>query len=316
MAYLSKKYKVSGWREYRQHLRKAKNHYHKIRRANHSTSKNEQKKVFRQGQINEFYRSYISLLLKDINKVCESLQLLLSQGLISRGEVQKIEEYIGYAELFIDQIERRIFSGEKIAHSEKLFSIFEPDTEWICKGKSGVSQELGLNVCIVTDVNGFVLHHEVMRKTGDSEIAVSFISTVKEMYPGFSQCSFDKGFHSPENQKALSEIIEELILPQKGKLSVSRKQIEQSDYFVKARKHHPAVESGISALKNHGLDHCPDRGSKGFDRYVGFGILARNIQHLGHLIQQKELKSMQKQKKNLCTRLLRKRFKAIQELVV
>jgi len=32
--------------------------------------------------------------------------------------------------------------GETIPHNEKVFSIFEEHTEWISKGKAGVSQEL------------------------------------------------------------------------------------------------------------------------------------------------------------------------------
>jgi len=313
---MAEKYNLKGWREYKGHLRKARNHYHKIRRTNYSTSKDEQKKISQKQHIEELYRKYISLVISDIEKVYQSLISLYEQDAISRKEFLQVDGYIDYAERFIDQIERRIFSEEQIPHAEKIFSIFEPDTEWICKGKSGIRQELGMNVCIVADKLGFILHHEVMRKTTDSGIAVKMISKVKEMYPGFTQCSFDKGFHSPENQKALSAIIDQLVLPQKGKLSAVRKQVELSDYFIKARKHHPAVESDIAALRNHGLDYCPDRGSEGFDRYIGFGILARNIQHLGHLIQTKELRAKQKQAKNLRTRLLKRRFVTLCKKVI
>lgn len=43
-------------------------------------------------------------------------------------------------------IDRRVLKGECIPHEEKVFSIFEPHTEWICKGKAGVPVELGLRV--------------------------------------------------------------------------------------------------------------------------------------------------------------------------
>ncbi|MDM8538718.1 ISNCY family transposase, partial [Desulfobacterales bacterium HSG17] len=64
-----------------------------------------------------------------------------------------------------------------------------------------------------------------------------------------------------------------------------------------ARRKHAAVESSIGALQNHGLDRCPDHGIKGFERYVALGVLARNIQILGHAVQQKELKQQKKEKK-------------------
>ncbi len=60
----------------------------------------------------------------------------------------------------IDQIRRRVILGEVIAHEEKVFSIFEPHTEWISKGKAGVPVELGLKVCILEDQHQFILHHQ------------------------------------------------------------------------------------------------------------------------------------------------------------
>lgn len=263
--------------------------------------------MLQQEHIKKLYKNYISLIIKDIELVYKSLTALLEQGSISKTEVEEIEFYIDYAAKYIDQIEKRIFNVEKIPHIEKIFSIFESDTEWICKGKSGIKQELGLNVCIVTDRVGFILHHKVMRKTTDVEIAVPIIRETREMYPGFTECSFDKGFHSPGNQIELRNILDKVILPRKGKLTLSRRESESRDFFVEARKHHPAVESSIAALKNHGLECCPDKGSKAFDRYISLGILSRNIQHLGHLIQMKHLKAQQKQKKNLQTRKIKRK---------
>ncbi len=84
------------------------------------------------------------------------------------------------------------------------------------------------------------------------------------------------------------------VLPRKGKLSAINQEIENSEEFIQARRKHSAVESSISALKNHGLERCPDHGLHGFKRYVGMAVVARNIQIIGHIIQQKELKRLQK----------------------
>ena len=42
-----------------------------------------------------------------------------------------------------DQIRRRVLEGETIPHEEKLFSLFEPHTRWIMKGKAGKPVEAG-----------------------------------------------------------------------------------------------------------------------------------------------------------------------------
>ena len=56
------------------------------------------------------------------------------------------------------------------------------------------------------------------------------------------------------------------------------------------------IKSSINALENHGLDRCLDHGLHGFERYVSLSVLARNIQILGHLLQQEELKKQKRRK--------------------
>ncbi|MCU7911273.1 MAG: ISNCY family transposase, partial [Candidatus Thiodiazotropha sp. (ex Lucinoma aequizonata)] len=82
----------------------------------------------------------------------------------------------------IEQIDRRVLRGERIPHEDKVFSIFEPDTEWICKGKAGVPVELGLRVNMVEDQDCFILHHQVMEKTTDDQVAVAMVDEIKQRY--------------------------------------------------------------------------------------------------------------------------------------
>ena len=133
-----------------------------------------------------------------------------------------------------------------------------------------------------------------MQKEMDDQIAVPIIQETKERFPDLISCTFDKGFHSPENQKDLAGLLDKVVLPRKGKLSAINKEIENSEDFKEARRKHSAIESSINALENHGLDRCPDHGIHGFKRYVGLAVLARNIQILGHILQQKQVQRMQK----------------------
>jgi hypothetical protein len=50
-------------------------------------------------------------------------------------------------------------------------------------------------------------------------------------------------------------------------------------------------------LENHGLDRCLDHGILGFERYVALAIVARNIQMVGHILQQKKVKQLKRLKK-------------------
>ena len=216
---------------------------------------------------------------------------LEQRGVVSELDVARkleIEGFMAHAERQIDQIRRRVILGEVIAHDEKVFSIFEPHTEWISKGKAGVPVELGVKVCLLEDQYQFILHHQVMQKQTDDQVAVPMVEGAKKRFPQLVACSFDKGFHSTANQIALQDHLTLVALPRKGKLSQSAQEIEQSAGFVKARRAHSAVESAINALEVHGLDLCRDHGIIGFKRYVAWAVVARNIHRIGALLWQRE----------------------------
>jgi len=288
---------ITAWRQSQHNIRKTKKLFRRAQNLKNSNSKDEKKKAERQKLIVEAHQAYTDLVESFLGKVVETIKILRDGRLSKEEKLQEVERYIGHARRQIDQIRRRVIEGETIPHDEKVFSIFEEHTEWICKGKAGISQELGLRVCILEDQYGFILHHMVMEKLTDDKVAVIMVEEAKEKFSQLTGCSFDKGFHSPANREQLMTILDKLILPKKGNLSLSDKEIEHSEEFVQGRKKHSAVESAINALENHGLDRCPDNGIAGFERYVALAVLARNIQILGHIIQKKELKRQKRNRK-------------------
>lgn len=280
---------VSYWRQYLLNIKKVKKSYNAVRQLKHSNSKDDNKKEKREKLIIENHQSYLDLVGAYLDKAISTIETLRAMGM-SESKIREIEEYIEDAERQIAQVRRRVMEDEKIPHSEKLFSLFEKHTEWICKGKAGVSQELGLKVCILEDQYGFILHHQVMQKKTDDQVAVSMVKETKKRFPEFTFCSFDKGFWSPANKVKLYNLLDEMVLPYKGKLSLADREIEHSEKFIQGRRQHSAVESAINALENHGLDRCPDHGLAGFKRYVSLAVVARNIQILGNIVQEKEMK--------------------------
>ena len=298
---------ICGWRKSAYNLKKAKSLFRKAQKLSRSTcnSKDESRKAKREEMIKTSHQSYLELVEFFLDRTDENLVEVKLRGNSSGAngkhdnwlKISEIESYVKHAYRQITQIRRRVIQGESIPHKEKVFSIFEEHTEWISKGKAGVPQELGLRVCILEDQYGFVLHHRVMEKERDDEVAVPMVVGTKERYGNLKSCSFDKGFHSPRNQKDLRELLELVILPKKGKLSKSDKVVEGSEDFVRGRQKHSAVESAINGLENHGLDRCLDHGILGFKRYVSFAVLARNIETLGSLIQKRKVKSLKRRAK-------------------
>jgi hypothetical protein len=290
---------ITAWRQSHHNIIKVKRLLRGIQKLKRSTSKDEAKKQKRDQFIAAEHQSYIDVCQGFVLRAKETIRILRELGILSMNQQLRlitIEEYIHHAERQIDQIHRRVVLGEKIPHEEKVFSIFQTHTEWISKGKAGVPQELGLSVCVLKDQYGFLLHHRVIQQKTDDKVAVVMVRESKDRFENLAGCSFDKGFYSPDNQSQLAEILDYVVLPKKGRLSVKDKQIEHSEEFIESRRKHSAVESSINALENHGLDRCLDHGLHGFERYVALSVLARNIQILGHLLQQKELKKRKRRK--------------------
>jgi hypothetical protein len=289
------RHELSFWRQSAYNIRKLKRLYRTAQSLKRSRAKKRKRVEERKERIEKAHREYVDAAEVYLEKAKGTVDFLLETNRLTVITYDTIRHYMRHAVRQIDQIRRRVFDGEKIPHEEKVFSIFEEHTEWISKGKAGVPQELGLKVCVVEDQYGFFLHHQVTRRTHDSEIAIALMEATKSRFPHLSSCSFDKNFYTPYNRKYLGSMLDMAVLPKKGKLSEEEKALESSDDFVRERKKHPAVESGISALENHGLDRCLDHGLRGFERYVALAITARNIEILGTIILKRRLRKLHRE---------------------
>ena len=202
----------------------------------------------------------------------------------------RIERWVGYAERLRGQIDRRVLQGEKIPQEEKLFSVFEPYTRWNAKGKAARPVELGVPLTILEEASGFVLAWALQWDGTDVNVAVPLVKAAKATYPTLQACSFDCGFHSPDNQVELAELLNQVTLPVKGKGTVASREHEATTAFKAAKQQHPAVESAIHMLECHGLSRVRNRGQAGFERTVALSILGANLHRLGKLLQQRARK--------------------------
>lgn len=269
---LSRDQKKSGWRQYKHNRNILKKLMHKARASKKRSSE----------YTLSAYHKYIDIAQALIDKAQAQLSVLTNAG------HAEIDHYLDCANKLIDQIDRRVIKGETIPHNDKIFSVFEPHTEWISKGKAGVPVEFGIKLAIVQDQNQFILHHHVMENQQDVDIAVDLAHAIEKKYGKIDSISFDRGFWSPANDAALREMIRQVVLPKKGYRNQERLVIEEEKEFKKLRKKHSAIESGIHALEAHGLDKIPDNGIDGYKRYVAFGIVGYNIHRLGSLLMHKQ----------------------------
>jgi transposase, IS5 family len=203
------------------------------------------------------------------------------------GQEEELRHYLQLTQKVCDTARRRVLLGETVPNEDKIFSIFEPHTELIKRGKQPNPIQYGHNVLVIEDAAGFICHYEVMANgVLDQEVVVPVMTELQKRFAGkIERASFDRAFHTPDNQEKLAKIVTHPCIPKKGE-ALGRKQQEQASVeFRQARQNHPGVESAIGALQcGNGQERCRDRSKHGYERYVGLGILGRNLHVLGKLL--------------------------------
>lgn len=282
---------LTDWRQSAFNLRQLKKLYRQAQKLKHSTSRDETKRQDKQAAMQQAHRAYIEQAQVYLDRASDTRRKL-QHIVLAEVFLGELDGFMRHAERQIDQIARRVLQSELIPHEEKVFSLFQPHTEWISKGKAGVPVELGLRVCVVEDQHRFILNYQVMQGITDDIVAVPIVEETKQRFGALRSVSMDKGFHTKDNQDDLKEIVDVVVLPKKGRLSATDRASESEAEFVKLRQQHSAVESAINALEQHGLDVCPDHGITGFKRYVALAVVARNVQRLGAVLSQQEVERM------------------------
>lgn len=274
----------TDWRQQRYRLRQLKRAFRQTQKTKPTQYKNAARLKANQEKVTRVYTAYIQQAQLLLLKAENTRNRLTKQGLMENITEQMLRQFMKDAYRQIDQISRRVLEGEVIPHEEKVFSLYERHTEWIQKGKAKAPVELGKRVCILEDQFGFILHHKVMKNEVDTVVAVPMVKEAQQRFSTLSICSFDKGFYSPENKAALGILLDQVVLPKKGRLTADEKMLASTSEYQRLRYQHAAVESGINALEIHGLDRCLDHGIIGFERYVGLAVVARNIQQIGSIL--------------------------------
>lgn len=284
-----KKYHLEGWRKIKNWRKDLKNKMRALGQASASGGKGKQERLKTSA------RAYLIKAKALYQKLENSKDSFPQLDIVDVVIFMELERFLELLQKHIDLLERRVIKGENIPHNEKMFSIFEDYTEWITKGKMRPNVELGKKVAITTDQYHLIIDYQIMDHQADSEI-VKDVAEKIIMHHKVDSWSFDKGFWHKDNKTFLSDKIEKVIMPKKGKCNKIEAEEEQKPLFKKLRNKHSAVESNINELEHRGLNRCPDKGYRHFKRYVGLAICAYNLRRIGAEIISQEIKAREKLK--------------------
>jgi hypothetical protein len=231
-------------------------------------------------------RDYLGVGRELSAKVRESLCRLCDQP-VEVAHWEALEYFQRMLGKHLDLVERRLLKEETIPAHEKVFSLFEPHTEWIQKGKLRPNVELGHRLLIATDQHQLIQDYDGAAGVADADRSVGVADRLLGRYgPGsVASLSYDKGFTRNTDRELLSLYVPTVVMPKRGKKNAAETERENQKQFVALRRQHSAVESQINSLEHHGLNRCLDVGLPGYLRYVGYGVMSYNLHVIGrHLL--------------------------------
>jgi IS5 family transposase len=203
---------------------------------------------------------------------------------VLRRARKQLDEMIPRVQQVLRQTRERVLKGNTRAEG-KLLSIFETHTEIIRKGKAHKPNEFGQMIKIQEAENQIIAHYEVYdRRPADSALLVPSVEQhIQQFGRAPELVTADPGFFSAANEARAEELgVKRVSIPSHATKSPARKQRQKKRWFRKAQKWRTGCEGRISVLKRrHGLQRSRYKGPDGIKRWVGFGVIADNIIHIG-----------------------------------
>jgi IS5 family transposase len=242
------------------------------------------------------YRELLSLTRKVMNQAKRVLQEVQEaprrRRALLEGLAQSLEIMVGRVRQVVKQTKIRIFAGDTKSPG-KIVSVFEPQTEIIRKGKASKPTEFGKLVKIQEGENQIITDYAVYEKRpSDSELLIPAIDAHEKTLGCTPRLvAGDAAFYSAKNEAAAHERgVKRVSIPSRNTKSAERKREQKKRWFKAGQKWRTGCEGRISVLKRrHGLRRCIYRGDSGMRRWVGVGVIADNIHHIGEVLAKRKI---------------------------
>jgi IS5 family transposase len=254
---------------WRFHVKKIKQLYLFITQYSKSTSKKRLRKV----------RRDMKTLIVRVEEVLEKAEQFVSGAKESaRLELMavgaELAHYLPAMRQVTDVARRRAFHDEKVPNGDKVFSIFEPHTELIKRGRRSRPIEFGHKVLLTQSKEKFITDFVVLEQNRTDDTLLPMVLDRHEEKYGQRPKSVaaDKGFcPDAETYEELEEQVDYLGMP--------RRTSDLGDELMRVWQHWRAgIEGSISCLKRvFRLAKCCFRGFKNFTSAIGSAVFCHNL---------------------------------------
>ena len=259
-------------KDYRFHVDKIKALDFRINR-NASAQSDDKKR-----QYENDYETIVSRTEEYVRKAGEIVRILNTQGsVLAAAFGSELSGYLPWMKKIADVARRRL-NGEKVPNEEKVFSLFEPHTELIKKGKKDKPIELGHLIFLTQTREKFITDCIV------NEISPPECTMLPEVMERHEEqfgrkpkgIAMDKGCHpGKEEMEDLRDDYEEEV----EYIGIPARSNDFGDEEMsRYQRFRAGIEGSISFLKRcFGLVRIRFKGFKGFCRGVGLSVFCHNL---------------------------------------
>jgi len=218
---------------------------------------------------------------KALEKRVGKRRLSGAERAITESLAQEMAHHRHLALRVIYQATQRVLCGEPVCNDEKIFSIFEPHTELLKRGKAGKPIEFGHMIQIGQVSNKFITDYAAFEhKPVEHQLVRPALESHKKLFGYYpATVAADKGYY--ENMATIQSIgkkIELVSIAKKGKRNEEEAVRETDPEFRFAQRFRAGIEGTISYLKRIlGLFRCFTKGWEHFVSTVGATIFTHNL---------------------------------------
>lgn len=243
----------------------------------------------RQRQLRRKYRDLLAVTAEVVSRAHRIVKITREHpaaeplgALRVRFGCQEIGKFAQLAERVIDQAKRRVLRQEVVAADEKVYSIFEPHTDLIKRGKAHKPLEFGHKVLLAESRIGLITDYRVIDGNPNDDVHVEQLLEQHLRRFGHAPTLFagDRGFYSTEGVEHCQRLgVERECLPQRGGRKTSERQAhEKTRAFRTGQRFRAGIEGRISVLfRGRGMKRCLLEGRERFEVFVGAAVLANNL---------------------------------------
>ena len=195
-------------------------------------------------------------------------------------QTRQLRHFLPLVEKVVAQTRERIWKGNARVVG-KVLSLFEAHTQVIRKGKPDKPTEFGRLVRIDEVEHGIVSGYQVQE--GNPADTHAWMPALQQHQALFGQAprlaTADRGYFSAENEREAQACgVEKVALPARGRLSPTRARRQKQRWFQRALRWRAGSAATISTLKHpFSMRRATYKGESGFQRYVGWSIITKNL---------------------------------------